>query len=458
MIEAGSFRDPEARVFVHNGRVLRGLSAKAAAADEAARNAGVVDRLVGRGLFVKSWVADGVEVPDGVPSHRVIESERIPIISYPVEWSFNMLRDAALATLEANLIALESGFILKDASAFNVAFAGVTPTIIDVTSLDQFGESGIWTAYGQFCDHFLAPLMLESYAGVPFQSMLRGSVTGVSIGDLNRLLRGRSGLHRGVLTHVRLRSLLDRRGETMDTTTRQRVGSAELPRDAVMGTIRKTLKLVAGLESTAPSEWADYEDEVPYGTASFERKRAFVAHAAAATDPRGLAADVGANAGHFTRVLSEHFDYVVGLDSDPGAVDALYTTAQRAGVADLTPMVVDVTNPTPGFGWRNRERAPFAVRVQPDMATWLAVLHHLCLGNGLPLTEVVPLIYATSPSSVVEFVSPDDPMARHISATRRDELAPYSRQVFEGLAESAGAIAAREELSDTRTIYHLIGR
>ena len=121
-------------------------------------------------------------------------------------------------------------------------------------------------------------------------------------------------------------------------------------------------------------------------------------------------------------------------------------------------MVVDITNPTPGFGWRNRERASFADRVQPDMATWLALLHHLCLGVGIPLTEVVPLIYATSPSAVVEFVAPDDSMARHISATRRDELAPYSRDVFEALAKSGGEIRSYEELSDTRTIYHLVRR
>ena len=40
MIEPGSFRDPTARVFYANGRVLRGLSAAAADVDQSARDSG----------------------------------------------------------------------------------------------------------------------------------------------------------------------------------------------------------------------------------------------------------------------------------------------------------------------------------------------------------------------------------------------------------------------------------
>jgi hypothetical protein len=187
MIESGSFRDPQARVFYHDGRIVRGLSPQAAETDAAARNAGVINRLVARGLLVENWLVDDVEAPSEVPNAAFVESKRIPVVSYPSEWSFAMLREAADATLEANLIALESGFILKDASAFNVLFDGTRPRIIDVTSVDVFGERGIWTAYGQFCDHFLSPLMLEAYAGLPYQTLLQGRVDGLPIGDLNRL-------------------------------------------------------------------------------------------------------------------------------------------------------------------------------------------------------------------------------------------------------------------------------
>ena len=208
MIEPGSFRDPTSRVFYDGDRVLRGLSSDMAESDASVRKGGLMATLVSEGMFVDSWVVDDVLPPAGVPSATVVESARVPLVSYPSEWSFSMLRDAALTTLDANLLCLEQGFILKDASAFNVLFRGVTPVIVDVTSVDVFGEEGTWAAYGQFCDHFLAPLMFEAFCGIPFRRVLHSETDGLPIGDLNRLLRGRSALHRGVLSHVRLRSYL----------------------------------------------------------------------------------------------------------------------------------------------------------------------------------------------------------------------------------------------------------
>lgn len=455
MIEEGSFRDPESRVFYEGDRVLRGLSTDAADIDRAARDAGLMETLVGEGWFVANWVVEDVAPPEGAPTAAVIESERVPLVSYPSEWSFAMLRDAALVTLDTNLAALEKGFILKDASAFNVVFQGARPTIIDIGSIDRFGEKGIWTAYGQFCDHFLAPLMLEAYVGVPFQRMLTGAVDGIPIGDLNRVMRGRSGAHKGVLTHVRLRSMLEKKAAGMKTESRREVGGASLPAESVAATIAKMRDLIANLDSAAPSTWADYEDALPYEQESTYAKADFVRKAAGAARTRDIAVDVGANAGLFTRILAEHFDQVIGIDNDPGAIDALYSATSPSEIENLTPLVVDITNPTPAFGWRGRERSAFAERVQPSFSTWLAVVHHLCLGLGLPLSQVTALIYEFSEEAVVEFVSPADPMAQRISASRTTQLEPYARDDFERHIADGGTIVTRTEVSDTRTMYHL---
>ncbi|MCP3976741.1 MAG: hypothetical protein GY720_19830 [bacterium] len=453
MIESGSFRDPSARVFYHEGRVLRGLAPDAADVDAATRASGLMGQLVSKGLFVDNWIVDDVEPPEGVPRAAVVESARLPVVSYPSEWSFAMLKDAALVTLDANLAALEEGFILKDASAFNLIFDATTPVIIDVSSIDPFGEKGIWTAYSQFCDHFLAPLMLESYAGVPFQRFLHGKVDGLPIGDLNRMLRGRSGIHKGVLSHVRLRSALERRASRMDTQERSDVGGAQLPTEAIVGSMQKIRKLISGLESTAGSTWADYEEALPYAPAEVEAKARFVEEVAAAAASHDVALDVGANAGRFTKILSNHFDHVIGIDKDAGAIDGLYRAAGDAGLDNLTPLVVDITNPTPSFGWRGSERASFVDRVKPSFATWLAVVHHLCLGIGIPIDQVVALIAESSDEAVVEFVSIEDPMSRRISASRQDALAPYSQEVFEEAV--AGTVVSRSQVTETRALYHL---
>ncbi|MCP4966589.1 MAG: hypothetical protein GY926_15345 [bacterium] len=458
MIESGSFRDPTARVFYQDDRVLRGLAGEAAEIDAAARSTGLMDQLVEKGLFVKNWVVDDVKPPAGIPDQAVIESTRLAVMSYPSEWSFSMLRDAALLTLDANLLCLEKGFILKDASAFNIVFDGVAPTIIDIASIDKFGERGIWTAYGQFCDHFLAPIMLEAYAGIPFQRMLHGKTDGVPIGDLNRLLRGRAGIHKGILTHVRLRSMLERRAAGMATAERRDVGKASLPASAVAGTMKKLRDLIADLESAAPSTWGDYEEALPYEIEATDAKAEFVREAAAAASSHDLAVDVGANAGLFTRILSEQFTRVIGIDNDQGAIDALYDSTKEAKLDNLTPLVVDITNPTPAFGWRGKERAAFTDRVHPTFSAWLAVLHHLCLGIGIPLTEVVAQIFEFSEEAVVEFVDLADPMAQRISASRTSDLAPYTRDLFEETAMAHGEILTKVEVSDTRTMYHVRSR
>ncbi|MDJ0664198.1 MAG: hypothetical protein QNJ75_06535 [Acidimicrobiia bacterium] len=455
MIEHGSFRDPAARVFYHDGRVFRGLDETAAAADRKAREVGLLDTLVAKDLFVESWPNDEITAPEGLPATAVIESRRVPTINYPSEWSFAMLRDAALATLDANLLAMEQGFILKDASAFNVVYEGTRPLIIDITSLEEFGEKGIWTAYGQFCDHFLAPLMLEAHAGIAFQRYLSGQTEGIPIVELNRLLRGRSGIHKGILSHVRLRSRMEQRAARMDTDRRRAVGRMALPRSAVIATMQRMKSLVSDLESSAPSTWATYEEATPYEQQQAVAKTAFVDESAGRVQARSTAVDVGANAGLFTKILARHFEQTLGIDFDPGAIDALYAETKRSEIENLTPLVIDITNPTPAFGWQGRERKAFTERVRPDFATWLAVVHHLSLGAGIPLESVVATILDFSPESVVEFVSPDDPMAKRISASRTSDLAPYSQQHFEEYVAAGGKVVAERQVSPTRTLYHI---
>jgi hypothetical protein len=241
----------------------------------------------------------------------------------------------------------------------------------------------------------------------------------------------------------------------MATEARRDVGKASLPATTVAATITKIRNLTRGLESAAPSTWAGYEDALPYEAPSIDAKAQFVTTAATQSSSHNVAVDVGANAGLFTRILSQHFDHVLGIDNDQGAVDALYQFTKNSGITNLTPLVIDITNPTPSYGWRGRERSAFTDRIQTSFATWLAVVHHLCLGLGLPLQEIVDLIAEFSEEAVVEFVAIEDPMAQRISASRTTKLGRYDREFFEECIATTSAVVSREEVSPTRTMYHL---
>ena len=451
-----SFRDPDARVLSdQSGRVLRALSARAAAVDAELRGNGLFDELVRAGRLVESRPCADVAVPAGWAA--LVESPRLPFVSYPYEWSFGMLRDAALLTLGLTARALERGAMLKDASAYNVLFHGAHPVFVDLGSFARYEEGTPWLAYGQFGDHFLAPLLLEAYKGVPFQGFLRGNLEGMSVSEqLAPLLSGRDLLRPGVLTHVKLRALLDARTKRLDTGARRELRRATLPKDAVLSNVRRLERLVTRLASRAPSAWADYDSANTYDAETSARKARFVDAAAARAGGGALAWDVGANTGRYSRVLARHFGCVVAMDADPGAVDRLYRTLRGTPEErTVLPLVVDVTNPSPAQGWRGAERDPLPARGRPVLATYLALVHHVCLGRGVPLDEFLDLVRETSGGAVVEFVAREDPMSQSVLATKVEAHADYDLATFRTLAGARGRILAEESLSATRTLFHL---
>ena len=451
-----SFRDPDARVLESDGpRILRALSPRALAEREAVERSGLLRELVDAGLVVDSAPAPDVAPPEGFAA--VIASRRLAFPTYPYEWSFSMLRDAAALTLDVLARALERGATLKDASAYNVLFDGARPLLIDVASLVPHEDGTPWIGYGQFCDHFLAPLMLEAYRGVPFQPFLRGSLEGLSIGgQLAPLLGWRDWLRPGVLAHVKLRAMLDRRTQDLGTETRKEVRRVSLPRQAVLANVRSLRGLIGGLTSRAPSVWARYEEANTYDDALAARKEAFVDAACARSAGTALAWDVGANTGRYARVLARRFATVVAMDADAGAVDRLYGAVK--GTAEgraIVPLVVDVMNPSPAQGWRGTERTTLAARGRPDVALYLALVHHLCLGRGVPLTGFLDLVWDTSPLAVVEFVAREDPMSQRLLATKLEQHPGYDVDAFRVLARERGEILAEERLTPTRWLFLL---
>jgi hypothetical protein len=453
-----SFRDPDARLLaIDGGRVVRALSARAAGLDAALRASGQLDALVRDGLLVASAPCRDIAVPDGWAA--LVESPRLRVVSYPYEWSFGMLQDAALLTLRLTERLLAGGAILKDASAYNVLFDGALPLFVDLGSLGAYAENTPWVAYGQFCDHFLAPLMLEAYKGVPFQPLLRGSLEGLSITNQLAPLLSTADLRRpGVLVHVKARALLDRRSQRLTTSQRRAVRRAPLPKAAIHRNLRGLQRIVARLRSGAPSIWAGYEEENTYDRAAAERKTAFVAAAAAQLGGGGLAWDVGANSGRHSRALAGHYACVVAMDADAGAVDRLYRAlAGTPQARTILPLVVDLMDPSPSRGWRGRERAGLLERGRPDLALYLALIHHVCLARGVPLDDFVDFVCTTSPAAVVEFVAAADPMSQRILATRQVAHGGYDLGAFRALATRRARIIREEAVSATRHLFLLSG-
>ncbi|MEW2329069.1 class I SAM-dependent methyltransferase [Micromonospora chersina] len=458
--EPGSFRDPGNRVFHRAGEVLRGLDERSARDWRALAASDFF-----RDLLAGGQVCGTQEVfptPVDVPWAAVLRHERIPFVSHPYEWSYGMLRDAALLHLEVLRAALAAGFTTKDGSAYNVQWRGARPVFIDVGSFEAARDGEPWAGYRQFCQTLLYPLLVQAHLGLDFQPFLRARIDGIEPDQMRRLFGGARRWRAGVLTHVHLHGAMqDRNAEASTSAVRAQLRAAGYSRELALATVRGLAKLVRRLDHRpGESHWSDYQRTCAYSVPDRQVKEHFVDRAVAATGP-GRVLDLGANDGRYARIAARHADHVVAVEQDPAVVDALYRALRDEGERRILPLVMDLADPSPGGGWRGVERASFADRARADVVLALAVVHHLAIGRNVPLPEVLNQLAAltvTGGSLVVEFVHPEDPMARRLLANKPDGIFPdYRREAFESLLAARGRVVARTELpSGTRTLYQVV--
>ena len=252
-VETGSFRDRDSRVVVAGGAVFRVLSERGAEDWRALASSELLERLTSEGSLVATEEAalsdlgtDAPLLPDGVAA--VLRHERIPFVSYPYEWTFGMLRDAALLQLDLELEALEQGLTLKDATPYNVQFRGSEPVFIDVGSFEQLREGEPWAGYRQFCMLYLYPLLLQAYKEISFQPWLRGSIDGITPREAARFFSLRDRFRKGVFTHVALHARLERRYEEREGgEVKEDLKKANFKTSYVKANVQRMRKLVSGL-------------------------------------------------------------------------------------------------------------------------------------------------------------------------------------------------------------------
>lgn len=394
--------------------------------------------------------------PTGRAWPTVLRHERVPFVSYPYEWTFSQLQDAALLHLDLLIEALDAGLSMKDGYAYNVQWRGARPMFIDTPSF-QRGTGGPWPGYRQFCKTFLFPLLLTAYRGVSFRPALRGQVDGIEPRQLRGLLSARDTFRRGVLRNVVLHSAIDSRS-TVRRGSRQ-VGEdlkqAGFTTEVTKAAATSLRKLVSRLRWDAgESQWKAYQATNTYTDDDRATKAAFV-EAAFGGQPASLVWDLGANDGTYSRIAAEHADTVVAVDSDEATIDALYRALRREGDTKILPLVMDLADPSPGIGWRGRERPAFFDRGQPDVVLMLALVHHIAIAANVPLPEVVDWMHSFGARIVVEFVHADDPMTQRLLANKPEGLYPdYRVEVFERLLGERFTVEMEKVLpSGTRTLY-----
>jgi hypothetical protein len=189
----GSFRDPGGFVYTRGDTLFRQVNSSFRQPFEAFMGSGLYEELVGDGLLIPHERV-GLELSATDDAYAVLRPERVAFISYPYEWSFGQLQDAAILTLEIQKRALARGFTLRDNSAYNIQFQAGKPVLIDTLSFEPHVDGKPWDAYRQFCEHFLVPLALMSTRDVRCGTLLRTYLDGIPLDLGSRLLPRRTWL------------------------------------------------------------------------------------------------------------------------------------------------------------------------------------------------------------------------------------------------------------------------
>lgn len=454
---AASFRDPSGFLFKRDGVLYRQINQIYKPHYEHLMANGLYDHLVARKQLIAHKEVDR-DPPNPETSYKIIQPDPLDFISYPYEWSFSQLKDAALLTLETQKMALGFGMILKDSSAYNVQFPVETarPILIDTLSFEIYQEGAPWIAYRQYCQHFLAPLALMTHTDERLNQLLRVYIDGVPLDLASRLLPKRTLMDLGLLSHIHLHARAQQRYS--DRPISQSTRDRSLSRNQILGLIetleRTTRKLTWRSDGT---EWENYYSETNYSDLASKDKMEIVTQIIEQVKPQSVW-DMGANIGLYSRIPSRLNIPTVAFDIDPGAVERNYQDVKENQVTNLLPLVLDLTNPSPAIGWHNRERLSLSQRTNPHLILALALIHHLAIANNLPLAMVAEFFSSFASWLVIEFVPKVDTQVQRMLASREDIFTNYTTQGFETAFQGFYRIITRRQIRDSERSIYLMKR
>jgi hypothetical protein len=459
----GSFRDPAGSVFLREGVLYRQVNHVYQADYEALMGSGLYAALTEQGLLVRHQEVPDTEPLDG-EALVVLRPDRVGFVSYPYEWCFSQLRDAGLVTLEAQRVALAHSMSLRDASAYNVQFLGGRPVLIDTLSFERLREGEPWVAYRQFCQHFLAPLALLAYRDLRLGRLSGLYIDGVPLDLAASLLPWRTRLRPSLFLHLHAHarsSVLARkhRARAREPRAKTRHGAGRFSAKALQGLVESLQRAVRGLGwRGGASEWSEYYAGDSYTDIAMAHKEELVAGFLEEAAPSSVW-DLGANVGRFSRLASRRGIPTLAFDADPHTVELAYRQMRSEQEPHLLPLVLDLTNPSPAIGWSHRERASLVERGPAGLVMALALVHHLAIGNNLPLQRVAAFFRELAEWAIVEFIPKTDPKVELLLADREDVFSSYNQEQFERACSAHFTIEEREPINESeRSLYLLRAR
>lgn len=450
-IHEASFRDPSGYMFHDSDTLRRLINPIYFPQYQKLKSSGFFKTLIDQGLLISHEETSVSE------EKIVITPEPIPFITNPYEWSFEQFKHAALLTLKIQKYALSKGFILKDASAYNVTFYRGKPIFLDTLSFDFYEEGSPWRAYKQFITHFFGPLVLAKYHGAEIFKMLQTHIDGIPVKLIASLLPGKSKLSSTLFTNIHLLAKMESK-HSADYKAETKV--AKLSKKAQNNILDSLYDYIKNLRLNETTEWGDYYTKTNYEIAAFEAKKELIRSWTKTLNPQKMI-DIGGNDGTFARTVLDKVPHVIVTDIDSAAVDHNYRQVQANKETNMLPFVCDVLQPAPGIGFNNTERASLIKRLKdyaPDVTMALALIHHITLSGNVPFEKSAAFFASFSKNLIIEFPTREDSWVTSLLVRKREFINHfdfYNEANFEAGFAEYFTLSKKEAVGGSKRILYM---
>ena len=456
IFEKGSYRDPGGKVFYLDGRVFRGLNSSGLKRYNFIKEYKILDESIQRNFLIKtSEVKDPLIIDKNKNFECILEHKKIKLVTYPYEWCFDQLKDAALHHLDFQIFLLERNCVLIDASAYNIQFINSNPVFIDALSLAKYEEGSYWIAHRQFCENFLNPLILSSKKEIDFNNWFRGNMEGIKTHDLNNILSFKDKLNFTVFMHVHLMDRVQRKVLKEPNKIYQKLNiKKSMSKKSYKSILLQLRNSIAKMKKkNSLSQWQNYSTDNTYSSEE-ERNKINIIEEFSKKYKFNYLADLGCNTGLYSfKSLNAGTKNVVGLDFDLNALNAAYLLSKRKNFNFQT-VFMDASNPSPNQGWNESERRGILSRFKFDGMIALAFNHHLTIAKNIPLEESIKWLINFAPRGIIEFVPKEDETIKKMLQLREDIFIDYNENNFRKNLEVNAKIIRKNKVSSSgRVLY-----
>lgn len=443
-----SFRDNSGSIFSYSGKLYRRVNPCYKEDYDHFMDSGLYQELAANQLLIPHKESFECPFSENRP-YKIIQPDLIPFISYPYEWSFSQLKDAALLTLEILKVSMKYKMILKDASAFNVQFYKGGAIFIDSLSFQKWNEGDPWRGYRQFCQHFLSPLLLMKYKDIRLNQIFKCFIDGIPLDITSKLLPRTTWLNFNILSHIHMHALSQNYFSDKEIKNTKKISTWGLT-----GFIESLLHLTKNISlNLKQSEWKDYYSKTNYQEESFRHKAEIVSKFLEEVHPDNLW-DIGSNTGFFSRIAAQKNIHVISFDMDPACIEKNYLECKKNSIKNILPLFLDLTNPTPAIGWNNQERSSLKERGPADTILALALIHHLTITGNIPFDFISKYFSENCSSLIIEFIDINDSQVKRLLRNRNDHFENFNEAFFEEQFKKRFSIIRKIPVKNScRTLY-----